>query len=93
MIRVVDLNAITDSNIHGSIYTDGTFSTYMIYKNGNEIILGELSSFEWSPDSTKILYLAEKKVSSEPFYKRKGKEDGNNKGNGDEEKPKVGVIK
>lgn len=50
----------------------------------------EFSSFEWSPDETKLLYLAEKKVpTSEPFYKRKGKEDTEKKGNGDEEKPKV----
>lgn len=41
-------------------------------------ILGEFSSFDWSPDESKILYIAEKKIKkSEPFYKRKApKEDG-----------------
>lgn len=32
----------------------------------------EFSSFEWSPDDTKLLYIAEKKLpKSEPFYKQK----------------------
>ncbi|KZC05654.1 Acylamino-acid-releasing enzyme, partial [Dufourea novaeangliae] len=32
----------------------------------------EFASFEWSPDKTKILYIAEKKLpKSEPFYKQK----------------------
>ncbi|XP_020296505.1 acylamino-acid-releasing enzyme-like isoform X2 [Pseudomyrmex gracilis] len=32
----------------------------------------EFSSFEWSPDDTKLLYVAEKKLpKSEPFYKQK----------------------
>ncbi|CAG9862113.1 unnamed protein product [Phyllotreta striolata] len=49
---------------------------------------GELSSFEWSPDETKLLYVAEKKrPKSEPFYKRKGN-IGAGDGNGDEPKPK-----
>ncbi|XP_043598877.1 acylamino-acid-releasing enzyme-like isoform X3 [Bombus pyrosoma] len=42
----------------------------------------EFSSFQWSPDKTKILYIAEKKQSeSEPFYKQKrmNKEDKNKK--------------
>ncbi|XP_046143454.1 acylamino-acid-releasing enzyme-like isoform X1 [Osmia bicornis bicornis] len=32
----------------------------------------EFSSFEWSPDNTKVLYIAEKKLpKSDPFYKQK----------------------
>lgn len=32
----------------------------------------EFSSFQWSPDNTKLLYIAEKKLpKSEPFYKQK----------------------
>lgn len=32
----------------------------------------EFRSFEWSPDNTKVLYIAEKKLpKSEPFYKQK----------------------
>lgn len=31
----------------------------------------EFSSFSWSPNETKILYIAEKKTTHEPFYKRK----------------------
>ncbi|CAG9830078.1 unnamed protein product [Diabrotica balteata] len=51
---------------------------------------GEFSSFEWSPDEKKVLYVAEKKkVKSEPFYKRKGATTTNESGNGSgEEKPK-----
>lgn len=34
--------------------------------------IDEFSSFEWSPDNTKLLYIAEKKLpKSEPFYKQK----------------------
>ncbi|XP_050593009.1 acylamino-acid-releasing enzyme-like isoform X1 [Bombus affinis] len=42
----------------------------------------EFSSFQWSPDKTKVLYIAEKKQpESEPFYKQKriNKEDKNKK--------------
>lgn len=38
----------------------------------------EFASFQWSPDKTKVLYIAEKKLpKSEPFYKQKphNKED------------------
>ena len=43
----------------------------------------EFGSFEWSPDKTKVLYIAEKKLpKSEPFYKqkplKKEKENGEN---------------
>lgn len=32
----------------------------------------EFKSFSWSPDETKIIYIAEKKLPTrEPFYKRK----------------------
>lgn len=32
------------------------------------------SAFSWSPDNTKLLYVAEKKLpKSEPFYKQKSK--------------------
>ncbi|KAF0709143.1 acylamino-acid-releasing enzyme-like isoform X3, partial [Aphis craccivora] len=35
---------------------------------------GEFGTLEWSPDETKIVYIAEKKVQkSEPFYKQKSK--------------------
>ncbi|XP_060834032.1 acylamino-acid-releasing enzyme-like isoform X2 [Rhopalosiphum padi] len=35
---------------------------------------GEFGTLEWSPDETKIVYIAEKKVpKSEPFYKQKSK--------------------
>ncbi|XP_076234008.1 acylamino-acid-releasing enzyme isoform X2 [Calliopsis andreniformis] len=50
----------------------------------------EFSSFEWSPDKTKILYIAEKKLpKSEPFYKQKplNKKDKEKK---DEEETSVG---
>lgn len=34
--------------------------------------LGEFASFQFSPDETKLLYIAEKKPpKTEPFYKRK----------------------
>jgi len=34
----------------------------------------EFGTLEWSPDETKIVYIAEKKVpKSEPFYKQKPK--------------------
>lgn len=51
-------------------------------------ILGEFASFAWSPDETKILYVAEKKIpKSDPFYKRKAvKKD---QGAGDEAQNKV----
>lgn len=36
--------------------------------------VGEFGTLEWSPDETKIVYIAEKKVpKSEPFYKQKPK--------------------
>lgn len=46
------------------------------------LFLAEFSSFQWSPDKKKILYIAEKKQpESEPFYKQKrmNKEDKNKK--------------
>ncbi|CAH1156028.1 unnamed protein product [Phaedon cochleariae] len=49
----------------------------------------EFTSFEWSPDEKKILYVAEKKSKkSEPFYKRKAPASDKEKegGSGDEEK-------
>lgn len=51
--------------------------------------LGEFASFIWSPDETKLLYVAEKKApKSEPFYKRKAvKKD--QQGSGDEAQNKV----
>ncbi|XP_023024331.2 acylamino-acid-releasing enzyme [Leptinotarsa decemlineata] len=49
----------------------------------------EFSSFEWSPDENKILYVAEKKqAKSESFYKRKSPSGVKDSGNGDEEKSK-----
>lgn len=39
--------------------------------------LVEFETLEWSPDETKIVYIAEKKVpKSEPFYKQKSKTSG-----------------
>lgn len=36
------------------------------------LFTAEFSSFEWSPDNTKVLYIAEKKLpKSDPFYKQK----------------------
>lgn len=36
--------------------------------------VAEFGTLEWSPDETKIVYIAEKKVpKSEPFYKQKPK--------------------
>ncbi|KAG5879727.1 hypothetical protein JTB14_023041 [Gonioctena quinquepunctata] len=47
----------------------------------------EFSSFEWSPDEKKILYVAEKKpTKSEPFYKRKGSSLTEEGGTGDQNK-------
>lgn len=38
--------------------------------------LAEFSTFEWSPDETKLLYIAEKKQQqNEAFYKRKSARD------------------
>lgn len=38
----------------------------------------EFATLEWSPDESKILYIAEKKIpKSEPFYKQKPKLSGN----------------
>ncbi|EZA54140.1 acylamino-acid-releasing enzyme isoform X2 [Ooceraea biroi] len=40
----------------------------------------EFRSFEWSPDNTKLLYIAEKKQpKSEPFYKQKSLDEKNSK--------------
>ncbi|XP_011141861.1 acylamino-acid-releasing enzyme isoform X2 [Harpegnathos saltator] len=40
----------------------------------------EFSSFKWSPDSTKLLYIAEKKLpKTEPFYKQKPQNKKDNK--------------
>ncbi|RZC35335.1 acylamino-acid-releasing enzyme, partial [Asbolus verrucosus] len=48
---------------------------------------GEFRSFEWSPDETKLLYIAELKVpKSEPFYKRNSKKSNKNS---DSDKPKT----
>ncbi|KAJ8934689.1 hypothetical protein NQ318_015158 [Aromia moschata] len=52
----------------------------------------EFSSFEWSPNEKKILYVAEKKPQkSEPFYKRKGPspDKSENSSDGDEDKSKT----
>lgn len=47
----------------------------VIIKN---IFLGEFGSFEWSPDETKLIYIAEKKNAKlEAYYKRKSKSDDN----------------
>ncbi|XP_032676975.1 acylamino-acid-releasing enzyme-like isoform X2 [Odontomachus brunneus] len=40
--------------------------------HGNVYTDSEFSSFKWSPDNTKLLYIAEKKLpKTEPFYKQK----------------------
>ncbi|KAI4497982.1 hypothetical protein M0802_006806 [Mischocyttarus mexicanus] len=40
--------------------------------HGDVYVDNEFSTFEWSPDRTKLLYVAEKKLpKSEPFYKQK----------------------
>lgn len=40
--------------------------------------LGEFGSLEWSPDESKLIYIAEKKsVKSEAYYKRKRKSEDN----------------
>ncbi|XP_076293755.1 acylamino-acid-releasing enzyme isoform X1 [Lasioglossum baleicum] len=50
----------------------------------------EFSSFEWSPDQTKILYIAEKKLpKSKPFYKQKAL-NSKDKDNKDESEESVG---
>lgn len=50
-------------DIHGKVYCDGDFYT-----------------FNWSPNETKLLYVAEKKMpDSKPFYKRKAREENNQK--------------
>lgn len=55
--------------------------------HGNVYTDVEFTTFEWSKDETKLLYVAEKKqIKSEPFYKRKS--DKPNNGAGDEPKPK-----
>lgn len=49
---------------------------------------GEFRTFEWSPDETKLLYVAELKIpKSEPFYKRSAKKPKGN--NSDSDKPKA----
>lgn len=55
------------------------------------IFKGEFASFIWSPNETKILYVAEKKLpKSEPFYKRRAvKKD---QGSGDETQTKVCIL-
>lgn len=58
-----------------------------------EFLLGEFASLEFSPDETKLMYVAEmKQPKSEPFFKRKAPKSGENK---DEETPvtKVGITK
>jgi len=36
--------------------------------------IAEFATLQWSPDETKIVYIAEKKIpKSEPFYKQKPK--------------------
>lgn len=43
--------------------------------------VAEFATLQWSPDETKIVYIAEKKVvKSEPFYKQKPKTSGSKDG-------------
>lgn len=45
-----------------------------IFINQHFCLTAEFATLEWSPDETKIVYIAEKKVpKSEPFYKQKPK--------------------
>lgn len=53
----------------------------------------EFRSFEWSPDNTKVLYIAEKKLAkSEPFYKQKPLEKKDKEKKEDEEVTVVRVF-
>lgn len=88
LIRNVDLGAL---ELHGNVYTDGKyFLGYLFWFEFTFFlcIIGEFASFIWSPDETKILYVAEKKLpKSEPLYKRKSvKKD---QGSGDDPQSKV----
>lgn len=52
--------------------------------------LVEFGAFEFSPDETKLLYVAEKKnPKSEPFYKRKKADEPKDGGNAPKPAPKV----
>jgi len=47
----------------------------------DDYFIAEFGTLEWSPDETKIVYIAEKKVpKSEPFYKQKPKASTNKDG-------------
>lgn len=72
-VKNYDLSAL---DVHGDVYTDGTNKSqifyFLIHINYMLLFAVEFRSFEWSPDNTKVLYIAEKKLSkSEPFYKQK----------------------
>ncbi|XP_014477791.1 PREDICTED: acylamino-acid-releasing enzyme-like isoform X2 [Dinoponera quadriceps] len=50
--------------------------------HGNVYTDSEFSSFKWSPDNTKLLYIAEKKLpKTEPFYKQKPQDKKDKKDN------------
>jgi len=55
--------------------------------------VAEFRSFEWSPDNTKVLYIAEKKLpKSEPFYKQKSLDKKDKEKKEDDEVTVVGFI-
>lgn len=50
--------------------------------------LATFSAFHWSPDSTRLLFVAEKKLPKcEPFYKQKSKSKAKTDKPNDEEEP------
>jgi acylaminoacyl-peptidase len=53
----------------------------MFFVHSDYYFIAEFGTLEWSPDETKIVYIAEKKVpKSEPFYKQKSKASANKDG-------------
>lgn len=94
-VKNYDLSAL---DVHGDVYTDGiSFNLLLQTFNFSNIrvtcfFTADFRSFEWSPDNTKVLYIAEKKLpKSEPFYKQKSL-DKKDKEKEDDEAIVVGFV-